>query len=256
MFHAAKITRKHLASPTVMILELAVPTLASFDPGQWVDFVAPPHDWIGGFSIASPPSDLPHLILAVKRSRAPASSWVHSGEAKEGTDVRIQVGGNCTLSEKDYHHPVVFCAGGIGISPVLGNYRAFLAYHEKNGTLPNSMFLYSIATQDEFIFGNELMNLFHCQHDATHKSRMVCTLTKSSKWTHIENGNSTSGAEDNESKSRVEFRVGRYLHEFLNATPKESIFYICGPAAMNDDAASYLEANGVPSASIRYEKWW
>jgi ferredoxin-NADP reductase len=76
MFHAAKLTRKYLASPTVMIVELNVPTLASFDPGQWVDFVAPPHDWVGGFSIASPPSDLPQLTLAIKKSRARASRCI------------------------------------------------------------------------------------------------------------------------------------------------------------------------------------
>ena len=34
IYHSAKITKKYLASPTVMILEINIPTLTSFLPGQ------------------------------------------------------------------------------------------------------------------------------------------------------------------------------------------------------------------------------
>lgn len=240
-----------------MLLELTVPTLASFDPGQWVDFVAPPHDWIGGFSIASPSSDLPRLTLAIKKSRAPASTWVHT-DAREGAVLDIKVGGDCSLSDEDFYKPVVFCAGGIGISPVLGNYRAYLARHDQeHKPSPPTMFLYSVSTQDEFVFGRELIQLFHSQQqqkDGGHDSRMICTLTKGREWAStvdFDVGNDKVG------KKQVEFRVGRYLNEIMDAAPKDSIFYICGPPAMNDAAVSYLEQEkGVPSASIRYEKWW
>jgi ferredoxin-NADP reductase len=254
MFHAAKLTSKCLASPTVMLVELKVPTLTSFDPGQWVDFVAPPHDWVGGFSIASPPSDLPQLTLAIKKSRARASSWVHT-DATIGADLRIRVGGNCTLAGDDFDKPAVFCAGGIGIVPVLGNYRAYLARQQQKDTQsPPSMFFYSIPTQDEFVFGDELVQLFHShqeQQNGDQKNRMVCALTKSKEWTSAEkiSGNDSGN-------NQVELRLGRYLNDFLDAAPKDALFYICGPPAMNNEAASYLEAKGVPTANIRYEKWW
>lgn len=278
IYHAAKITRKYLASPTVMILELNVPSLSSFLPGQWVDFMAPPHEWIGGFSIASPPSNLPKLTLAIKKSKAQASAWVHT-DSKVGSDLKVQVGGGCSLQrnegdddddddddkELDGDKPVVFCAGGIGISPVLGNYRYLLNRQKKRRSTsekaakPTMFFYYSASTQDELVFWEELVQLHEEQQEADpeSKNRMVFSLTKSESWDYSFLSASSSQASTREdTDTGIELRHGRYMLEFLEAAPKDGIFYICGPPKMNDEAVAFLEATGVPTSNVQCEKWW
>ena len=54
--------------------------LASFKPGQWVDFHIPGLEHIGGFSITSTPLALKQsrtIELAVKRASYPPARWVH-----------------------------------------------------------------------------------------------------------------------------------------------------------------------------------
>ncbi|KAL3932881.1 MAG: hypothetical protein SGBAC_010641, partial [Bacillariaceae sp.] len=267
IYHAAKITRKFLASPTVMILELNVPSLSSFLPGQWVDFMAPPHEWIGGFSIASPPSNLPKLTLAIKKSKAQASAWVHT-DSNVGSDLKVQVGGGCSLQRNerdddkaiDDDKPVVFCAGGIGISPVLGNYRYLLHRQKKRRSTsekaanPTMFFYYSASTQDELVFLEELVQLHEEQQEADPESqnRMVFSLTKSESWDYSFLSTSSSQASTREHTDiGIELRHGRYMLEFLEAAPKDAIFYICGPPKMNDEAVAFLEAKDVPKTNVQ-----
>lgn len=228
--------------------------------------MAPPNEWIGGFSIASPPSNLPQLTLAIKKSNAQASTWVHT-DSKVGSDLRVQVGGGCTLQEggedveedEQDDRPVVFCAGGIGISPVLGNYRYILDRQKKqrassgNASKPpqSTTFLYSVSTRDELVFWEELIQLHKEQHemDPGNKNRLIFALTKSDSWDE-----SLLGAKAKH--VGVELRQGRYLLELLESTPQDAIYYICGPPKMNDEAMDFLVAKGVRSSDIRYEKWW
>jgi ferredoxin-NADP reductase len=245
MFHVGKIIRKYLASPTVIVLELEVPTLKSFLPGQWVDFVAKPHEWIGGFSIASSSKDLPRLTLAIKKSSHPPATWVHE-QSRVDTYVEVQVGGNCTLVEDARERPSVFCAGGIGIAPVLCQYREFLSQRgvaESQQGAP-AMFLYSVSTPDELVFADELSELISTGTKKNELDKMTFSLTQSSEWR-------TPSKYPN-----VELTTGRVLKPFLDEASKDSTFYMCGPPAMLDDAVSHLEARGIPSSNIRYEKWW
>ena len=255
MFHAGRINRKYLASPTVMILELEISkSPQTFFPGQWVDFVIEKHEWTGGFSIASSPNDLPKMTLAVKKSKAKPSDWIHHGkDSIPGTPLKIKVGGNCFLDPTDDDKPAVFCAGGIGISPVLANYREYLRRREntKQQMHPKTMFLYSVTTQDELVFGKELLELYHKQ-EGKYQDEMILTLTKGTQWMPLEE---EIFGRDKDS-IRIEQRLGRYLKEFLYSAPRESIFYICGPPAMNDEAVSILQQRDIPTDNIRYEKWW
>jgi ferredoxin-NADP reductase len=135
MYRTGKIVRKSFASPTVVVLDLHVPDF-SFRPGQWVDLIVPPYDWVGGFSIASSPQDVPLLRLAVKRSHQPPAMWVHDHSRVHDT-VQVHVGGSSVLDVEQIHRPTVFFAGGIGISPILSQYREFL-YHQRKGVVPRS----------------------------------------------------------------------------------------------------------------------
>jgi len=165
-YHAAKILQRKLVSPSVVVLDLEVATtLKSFQAGQWIDFVVPPYDWIGGFSPASLPGDLPKVTIAVKRSKYPPAAWVHSEESKVlGRGVKVQVGGKTVLDTSNIDkQAVVFCAGGIGISPLLSMYRQWNVLQQKqhsrkeDNRLPSASFFYSVSREEELVFLDELL---------------------------------------------------------------------------------------------------
>ena len=243
MFHAGRITRRYAASPTVMVLELEVPSLSTFDPGQWLDFVVPPNQWVGGFSIASCPKKLPTIDIAVKRSSHPPAAWVHQHSAID-MPVEVRVGGSCILQDKAETRPAVFCAGGIGISPILGQYRELQSRRLFAKTKLPTDFLYSVPTQDELVFGDELLELVSKDTDGLDK--LTLSLTKQSEWENLET----------EDHPNVEFKTGRLLQSFLDNAPIDAVFYLCGPPAMLDDSVDQLVKRGIASSDIQCERWW
>lgn len=274
-YHAGKILARRVASPTVVVLDIQVaPTLTSFQPGQWVDFCVPPYTWIGGFSPASVPSELPRLTLAVKKSDHAPSAWVHSSESCEiGRPVQVQVGGSSVLDKTKIHQqPVVFCAGGIGISPLLSMYREWTEiqrqWEEKSSssseesddtkdtehcptTLPKASFLYSISRQEELVFKEELVR----QASLTTKARhhVILTLTQQATWDDaLKNSLQAQGG----GNSIIECRIGRYMKEYLESADRSSSFYLCGPPRMLDEGIEILERRGVEKENVHYERWW
>lgn len=260
MYYVGKIVRKQLASPTVMVLDLNIPKLPSFLAGQWVDFVVPPHTWTGGFSIASSPKDVPNMTLAIKKSNHPPAAWIHE-ESKVDQEVHVQVGGTCVLPPMTSSSPVdeflssparIFCAGGIGISPILSQYREFLSQRSrfvtsKSGPGPAAKLLYSVSDEAELVFADELAAL--ADNNKTHNpdDEIIFTLTQSPQWRDAAA----------ERFRGVELQSGRTMKPFLDRASKDSVFYLCGPPTMLDDAVIYLTSNrGVDSGNIRCEKWW
>lgn len=255
MYHVGRIIRKTLASPSVMVLDLNVPGLTSFLPGQWVDFVVPPHQWIGGFSIASSPRELPKLTLAIKKSNHSAATWVHE-KSQVDQEVHVQVGGTCVLPPLDTTilspSPRIFCAGGIGISPILSQYREFLSQRailtSSKAPGPATRLFYSVSQQSELIFGDELARLVKQAKETHGEDQMIFSLTQAKHWDPA--AESTFG-------DAVELKVGRAMKEFLNNVPQDSIFYLCGPPGMLDEMVEHLvQSRNVQPSNIHYEKWW
>jgi ferredoxin-NADP reductase len=361
LYHSAKIIHKYMASPTVAVLQLHVPaTLTIFSPGQWIDMVVEPYDWIGGFSIASTPRELPTMTIAVKRSNHPPAKWVHD-TSKLNDLVQVSVGGTCildniivpttttttttpapTTTATAAATTTVFFAGGIGVSPILSQYCEFLyqrkmlikyhhhhhhhhhhqkqqqqqtttddthqQYHYDDKYSNNddgvndhncmvekdypSIFVYSVSTPQELVFGKELIELSKpgCKAGI---DTIIFTITQQQQQQqqqllHENDGESRSsdttsagwrldGSHDDE---HVDYRTGRIcLTEFItkknitadttttpildnnnnnnnNNNNDNSIFYICGPPSMIDTTVEQLERNGVPTERIKYEKWW
>ena len=258
MYHTGKILRRTLASPTVMILELDVPTLPFFRPGQWVDFVVPSRNWIGGFSIASSPNDLPNLTLAIKKSSHLPATWVHE-ESRIGEEVQVQVGGTCVLSPlsttpEEFRNapPSVFLAGGIGISPILSQYREFINHRANlvNSTTsgPAAKLLYTVSDETELVFAEELLGLATSGVGLNANDEMIFSVTQAAQWSmdaHRAYGHA------------VTLATGRIMRSFLGKQARSSMFYLCGPSGMLDDAVAFLQdASGVDPSNIHYEKWW
>jgi ferredoxin-NADP reductase len=232
--------------------------MESFRPGQWVDFVVPSQTWIGGFSIASSPNDLPNLTLAVKKSSHAPAKWVHE-ESRIGQEVMLQVGGTCVLpplssaaNEFLNEPPRVFLAGGIGISPILSQYREFLdqraSLTKTTGSGPTVKFLYSVSDATELVFAEELVGLATSGRALHPDDETIFSITRARQWS----ANSSCKYGD-----AVTLATGRIMNSFLADQAQNSIFYLCGPAKMLDDAVSFLRnTRGVEPSNIHYEKWW
>jgi ferredoxin-NADP reductase len=283
-FHAARIVQKRMLSPTVcwIHLDLQKPSTLTFEPGQWVDFLVPGLPWVGGFSLVSDPADLPILSLAVRlgpkefsqqKQAPPPSTWVHD-ESRVGSNVELRVGGTCTLQQHERLRPVVFCAGGIGIVPILSLYRAHYKKDHATDTRPAdaapspTTLFYSTSTQEEMVFADELIDLVHIHGTQTHGDRLVLALTQQTAWKHASPAGTSNAEQTQPEKALVdstsageegliEYRTGRELRNFLSEQADDSVYYLCGPPAMIDDAVRILvEDRGVSETDINYEKWW
>ena len=84
-------------------------------------------------------------------------------QAAEGDRVEVQVGGSFLLTSQDMQRPLLFVAGGIGITPL----AAMLAHLAEQGLpdraearqAPAALLLYSAGTVDELVFRRELLSL-------------------------------------------------------------------------------------------------
>jgi hypothetical protein len=91
----------------------------SYQAGQWVDFMIPGVEIVGGYSFLSCPgtgtrhmgtgtvsstvgfdiqyTTLPFFDLAIKKSSHAPAAWIHSDLCSEGSEVEVRVGGDFTL---------------------------------------------------------------------------------------------------------------------------------------------------------------
>jgi len=50
-------------------------------------------------------------------------------------------------------------------------------------------------------------------------------------------------------------RIGHALLESLHL-PREALYYYCGSREFIEDMTQLLQTWGIPSAQLKYEKWW
>lgn len=201
----------------------------TFRAGQWVDFIIPDTDMVGGYSICSAPGCSP-LELAVKYSTHPPAHWIHT-QCQVGDRVEVRVGGDVYMEEDGVTKVVLMVAGGIGINPLLSMARAGV------GSPTKYHLLYSAATTDELIFRADLEDLVTVYQNVEIElfiTKGLETAGKSLKCGRI-------------SPDSVNELVESYRKKFeLN----EIRCFVCGPPPMID----YLAKN--VNIKCEYEKWW
>jgi ferredoxin-NADP reductase len=143
--------------PDVMEIDLRLHSdTFSFRPGQWVDFFIPGMEAIGGYSITSTPSQLPTLSLAIKVSRHPPAQWVHS-QARVGMQVHVRSGGNFHWESHAQPPPLLFVAGGIGVTPLYSMMQCVTQAVAEQCTPPTAptaivQLLYSVSSPGSALF--------------------------------------------------------------------------------------------------------
>ncbi|BDA42723.1 Oxidoreductase NAD-binding domain-containing protein 1 [Coccomyxa sp. Obi] len=244
-------------TPTVKLFRLCTSGgLLQFAPGQWVDFYAPNVPQVGGYSICSPPSQMLRcstLDLAVKQSTYPPAIWLHEQE-RPGAKVKLQVGGDFFLSPTDLGHPLLFIAGGIGITPI-ASMLAYLADHEASvedaesedsqGTEGvTAVLLYSASTLDELALREQLLHIAERM-----RGRLQVQFFATKEAERTESGK-VYGRRINKDDVSAAFKA---LGQRNASTAK---VFLCGPPSMVDDVTDQLSSLGIAKDDVKYEKWW
>ena len=270
----ATVHQLHQISPTTKELRLQLDSpqpgaqsVFAFEPGQWVDVHIPAINEVGGYSIASLPSELPLLDLAVKASAHPPAAWCTSC-AKVGDRVAIQVGGKLVLRETE---AALFVAGGVGINPLYSILRAWCL---RTGAHSRAALLFTARSRAERLFAAQLEELAR-QHP-TRLRVSIHTTREPPEPTAVAAGPGVvGGAQGRIGELELETAL-RWLGCEANAVlerravPWQDVrarqsgtaalataataAYVCGPARMTDDTVGTLKRMGVPY--VYSEQWW
>jgi len=212
------------ATPRIKIFKLThnYPSY-HFIPGQWIDLHAPIEGKnIGGYTIISSPEDKNFIELAIRESDFhPVTQFMHK-VVQLNTKLFITEGQGKFFLAHDTS-PVIFIAGGIGITPIISMMRSL-------ANSPRSFELfYSASLEKDFLLINELRDHAH----------FFVTKEKCS----LENAFYNERITTNHIKKSV-------------VNYKEAQYYICGPKQMIDSFVLDLKSMGISKEQLFYEKWW
>ncbi len=234
--YEATITSVTDTSPSVKSFDMSL-TGGNFDffPGQYIDlFVETPMGTIvGGYSITSAPiNDKNRISIAVKKIEGALATIQLHENTIVGDVFHLQGPGGNFYYNGNSQQPVVFIAGGIGITPFISMMRYI---DETNPNLPVTL-IHSAKIPSELIFMGDINNIAQYNHNVN----PIFTITQ-----------------PDHSKDDWNGRVGRIdkslLLEF--AANKSNIFFISGPDEMQENVESNLIQLGVVKDNINREAW-
>ena len=180
--------------------------------GRWVQ---------RSYTLTSPAGQQDHYEITVKReSNGLYSRWLHDRITRESA-VRVSRPLGEFYLPLDFDNPVVFFAGGIGITPALAMVRSM----DQLTGVPAIHVDYSALTRDEFAYTHELTDI------AQREAKLHVNLRATKPQGLLEQGD-------------VEQLAQRY---------PDASFYVCGPKPYEDAVRNFLAARGIASERIRIE---
>ncbi len=224
--------KKEIAEGTLMV-KFRLSGELNFKPGQYffVSLINPPYmDGRGAlrhFSIVNSPNEK-RVITMTTRLRDSAFKKSLK-EMPLGSEVNISsIEGNFVLPE-DLKRPLVFLAGGIGITP----YISMLRYAKEENLPTKITLLYSNKDQKGTAYLEELLNL----DKSNPNFKLVLTMTEDKKW------KGESGRID-----------GSFIKKYVKDL-KEPLFYVSGPPAMVSAIKETLKELNLNPANIKAESF-
>ena len=227
-----------------------------FKPGQWVDFLIPGTNMVGGYSMISLPNTLPMVDLAVKYSKHPPADWV-TNQAKVGDRVVMKVGGNFVYELPPAHQSakLLLVAGGIGINPLYAILQHLLSRANKH----KIVLLYSAKTPEELAFREHIQQLALAHPDSL---RVLFAVT---------GADVIAGGQDVSAKyvqdvtaGRCGVMSGRFCEDQLGSSAEwigdgrvDGVdVLVCGPQGMPETIQNQCVNVGIKADNVRFEKWW
>lgn len=202
-------------------------------PGQYVQTVFRLGNgrYRRAYSLSNVPDD-PYPVITVKHVPGGKVSQYITRDLKIGDKFLVSAArGDFVLPDSRSGRRFVFVAGGSGITPVMSLLRTLLAMPQP---VPVSL-LYYTRNADEIIFRAPLEALV-----AAHPAfdlHVIVTGAVTPGW------QGESGA----------FAIDRVLA--AGAADPRTLYYVCGPESLNDEALAGLVAAGIAPASIFVERF-
>jgi len=200
-------------------------------PGQYLDIHIPGHDEHRSFSMASPSAPDGSLEFVIKRYPGGHFSGLLEGSLAVGDKLELTGPYGTFTLRASSDRPLVFAAGGAGMAPIL----ALLRQMAESGNEREVRFYYGARTEGDLICAAELATL----HEQLPALTFVPCLSDTwpAHW-------------DEATTGFVHDVVGRHEDDLAACD-----VYLCGPPPMIDAALELLEARGVPSEQIFYDKF-
>lgn len=214
-------------TPDIRTFRFARPAGLSFQAGQFmtVRVQVDGRELTRCYSISSPPEASGYLEISVRRQGVVSAALHTSVRAGGALHVMGPLGAFVYPSGDD--RPLVFVAGGVGITPVASMIRHAMATEPAR---PITL-LYSARNDREFAFRDEWLAL------ARRRAQFRVFLASSAT----------------QEPSVYPGRIDRELVEAAVPNVAQSVVCMCGPAPMIESVRALLEQMGVPAPQIRYE---
>ena len=235
-FRARVLHKKPLTHDIVELrLELLEPQSIEFEAGQYVQLESPEYKGhesvMRGYSISSVPSDKHHLELIIRLvPDGICTTWVFE-HLKAGAELHFSGPyGHFHLSDTDA--PVICIAGGSGMAPIWSIVRDM---KEKGLAHRPTTYFFGALTQRDLFFMDELKQ-----------------LEKECPWFHFVPALSKEPEDSGWTGERglITAVVARH---FPDASKHEA--YLCGSPGMIDASVATLTKNGMPAATVFYDKF-
>lgn len=236
MYYTANVKARREAAEGIAVLELERPAGYAFQPGQWCFLTLPDRGLADDrglrrhLSIASAPGD-DELVFATKLSASAFKQTLARLEA--GDEIGLENPKGAFGLPENTGTPLVFLAGGIGITP----FRSLLRHAVQQGTGHRIALLYSNRTPEEAVFLDDLTELCAGRPNL----RFAATMTRMGESSRPWNG-----------------PTGRIGPDLIRAECPEwerALFLLCGPPPMVDAMAASLGELGIPNDRVRAEKF-
>ena len=186
------------------------------------------------YSIASPPEQIGEIALTVEWiSGGEVSGYLYEGVAVgDELEVRGPIGGYFVWPVDGIAAPLLLVAGGSGVVPLM----AMLRHRQRAGLANPVVLLFSVRSPDEVIYQHELEAL--AQTDPTFTLLLTYTRRVPVGWVGY--------------RRRLDAAMLAEARGYLSGPPQ---CYVCGPTGLVEEAATLLQAQGLPDNAIRTERF-
>lgn len=186
------------------------------------------------YSVASPPEQTDEIVLTVELiADGEVSAYLYEGVAVgDQLEVRGPIGGYFVWPAGAPAAPILLVAGGSGIVPLM----AMLRHRQRAGLSNSAVLLFSVRAPKDVIYQHELEAM--SQTDPAFTLLLTYTRRAPAGWLGYQR--------------RIDAAM---LGEAVGRLPGPPQCYICGPTGLVENAATLLQAQGLPDEAIRTERF-
>ncbi len=225
---SGKIIEIKQETPDVKTFKVELNEKINFIPGQYCLVSIQNKNESKPFTFTNPPTKDNIIELTIKEIGKFTGSLF---SLKTGDKLNIEgpMGESLNFDESIKEN-VVFLAGGSGITPFISTIRYIILKNMKN----NVTLIFSNRTKQDIIYKKELEEIKNKEN-----IKVIHTLTN-------ETPDNWDGEKGRINKEMIEKHVN---------SPREKLWYICGPPKMVQNMKELLNSIGIPKDQIKWEDW-